>query len=250
MTSPTVLLVNEQPISLDQTIAYLQTAGKLPEFLLDIMSQHVLAQEVQKTDLKLSSYEIEQLLIEFRADHELTNPHDFQAWLANRGLNYETFRRQFIWDLAVDDLKHQISQPRLPDYFQACKPFLDQVVLSWIGVDSEKQASRLHRKLNWNTKFAQLVKTQIKPNDEARAALEVPLSREEMPEEWLAAIDGAQVGAVVGPIATDNQWYFLCVEAVQPAELDADLEAELRDELFDQWLNAKVQDLTVQLQAH
>jgi PPIC-type PPIASE domain len=249
MSSPTILLVNEQPISLEQAIEYLQTSGRLQEFLLDILSQHILTQEVQsKVQLDLSSATIEQFLIDFRTENELIDPNVFQAWLASYGWNYETFRQQLIWNLSLSHLQDQISQPQLHDYFQERKPLLDRVVLSWIGVDTEEQAKTLREELDWGADFAQLVEAHFHPNDPDSSALEVSLTWEEIPEVLIDLVDAAEAGDLLEPIAIEDQWYVFRVEAFQPAELDEGLAAELRDELFEQWLAEQVQQTTVTLQ--
>lgn len=248
MSSPTILRINEQPISLEQTIAYLQTSGKLQEFLLDILSQHILTQEVQsRVHLNLSSEMIEQFLIDFRTDNELIDANVFQAWLASYGMSYEVFRQQFIWNLSLNQLKDQISESQLNAYFQERKPSLDRVVLSWVAVETKDQAKNLSKKLNEGASFAQLAKTYATPNNAENPALEVSLTWEEVPEVLLDLINAAQEGDILEPAFLDDQWYVFQVEDFQPAELDEALEEELSNELFEQWLMEKVSAMNITL---
>lgn len=256
MSSPTLLLINEKPVDLKQAIDYLQMAGTFQEFLLDIMCQHALTEAMRSQgdfsqpsqSFNLPAETIEQSLIDFRTENELTDADDFQEWLASYGITYETFREQFIWNLTLDHLKNQISQPQLTEYFQKRKPFLDQVVLSWIGVETEHQAKNLRRKLNWGTKFDQLVVSQMNSNGNDDSGLAVPLSQGELPDELSDAIQANRPGDVIGPLLIGDRWYIFRVEAFQPAELDEALKAQLKDELFEEWLIEKVKEMDVTLQ--
>ncbi|WP_421658062.1 peptidylprolyl isomerase [Leptothermofonsia sp. ETS-13] len=256
MSSPTLLLVNEKPIDLNQAIDYLQMAGTFQEFLLDILCQHALTEAVRSQSdsseasqsFNLPAETIEQSLIDFRTENELADADDFQDWLASNGVTYETFRQQFVWNLTLNHLKNQISQPQLTEYFQKRKPFLDQVVLSWIGVETENRAKNLRRKLNWGTKFDHLIATQMNSNNNDDNGLAIPLSQGELPDELRDAIEATQPGEVIGPLLIGDRWYVFRVEALQPAELDEALEAQLKDELFEQWLIEKVQQMDVTLQ--
>ncbi len=259
MSSPTLLLINEKPIDLKQAIDYLQMAGTFQEFLLDILCQHVLAEEVRSQShssdaspdsFNLPAETIEQSLIDFRTDNELTDADDFQDWLTSIGFTPETFHQQFVWNLKVDHLKNQISQPQLTEYFQKRKPFLDQVILSWIGVETENQAKSLRRELNWGTKFDHLIASQVNSNGDDDSGLAIPLSQGELPDELRDAIEATQPGEVIGPLLISDRWYIFRVEALQPAELDKELEAQLKDELFEQWLIEKVQQMDVTLQVN
>ena len=256
MSSPTLLLVNEQPISLETAIGYLQTSGRFQEFLLDILCQHALMEEVRsqnqaseasQDDLTVSAETIEQSLIDFRTKNGLVESDDFQDWLASTGITYEMLREQVIWDLTLNGLKNQISQSQLTEYFQKRKPALDLVVLSWIGAETEKRAKNLRWKLDWGTKFSQLMAAQANSDDDD-SGLEIPLSWEDLPETLRDAIESTQPGTVIGPLLLDDRWYVFRIDAFESAELDAALATQLKDELFEQWLAEKVQQMTVKLQ--
>ncbi len=59
------LKIDEQPISLKQAVGYLQLFGRLRPFLQEIVSQHVIYQEIQeRDDLEISTAEREQAAID------------------------------------------------------------------------------------------------------------------------------------------------------------------------------------------
>jgi hypothetical protein len=97
-------------VSFDQVLDYLETAGTLQPFLLEILCQHAIDQELQ-SQASLSPEAIEQMLIDFRIQQELTNSEEFQAWLEEQGITYEILREQLAQNLALEHLKFQVSQP-------------------------------------------------------------------------------------------------------------------------------------------
>jgi parvulin-like peptidyl-prolyl isomerase len=250
MSSPTFLVIDDQPISHEQVLDYLQTSNQLQSFLLTILIQHVLTQGLRsRGSLDLPSELIEQHLLDFCIEHKLIDARDFQDWLASNKLNYEAFRQQLLWNTALNQLKDQITQPQLQAVFLERKPLLDQVVLSWLSVKTQDAAKSLRQQLEAGTPFQQLVEERFQ-YARGISALEVSLSRGEMPEGLREAVDSAQLGAVLGPLALEDGWYLFRIEAFLPAELDDDLQAELEAKIFEQWLMEKVNVLTIQLEVN
>lgn len=79
MESSSFLIVDEQSISLKQALIYLQSAGKLGPFVQEILRQYVLEQELKARDnLTINPAMIEQAVIDFRLQHQLSDPKVFQ----------------------------------------------------------------------------------------------------------------------------------------------------------------------------
>lgn len=279
MSSSIFLVVDEQPLTLEQALNYLQTAGKFQPFLLEIINQYVINQELKaRPGLQLSPEVLEQVLIDFRVKRELTDPQAFQAWLDSNGVSYETFRQQYIWDLTCERLKIWLSQSRLQNYFDQRKPFLDQVILSWVATNTKEQADALRHQIEAGTTIEQLSYeksaiqtlevsdqershplldlwkrfTEVVPdsNNALEVAIKESFSLAEMPEGLREAINPTQPGGLIGPLLINDDWYVLQVDEFLPAELDEALEAQLRDEIFAEWLNERVSAISVKLDTH
>lgn len=282
MSSPSFLVVDEQPLTLEQALNYLQTAGKFQPFLLEILHQYVIHQELKAhPGLQLSPEVLEQSLIDFRVERELADPQAFQVWLDSNGVSYETFRQQYIWYFTCERLKLWLSQSRLQNYFEQRKPFLDQVILSWAAVTTKELADTLRHQIEAGTTFEQLNYeksaiqiveaseqkhshpllqpwkrfTEVVPEfDNAEDVLEIAIAESfslaEIPEELRAAIDQTQPGDLIGPLLMDDDWYVFQVDEFLPAELDEELETQLRDEIFAQWLTERVSAMFVKLEVN
>jgi hypothetical protein len=254
MSSSAFLVIDQQPVSLNQALEYLRISGHLQPFLLEILYQHVLVQAV-KSQVSILPTEMEQQLIEFRLNYQLADADEFQRWLIDRGTNYESFRQQFVWELAVETLKNQICQPQLQSVFLQCKSSFDQVVLSWIEVNTEAEAQSLYEQIAAGAEFEQLAIEHLRSAEidisqglqqlGALTALNEVLTYEELPEEFQEAIQEVQLGAVI-TLVIDYHWYLVRLEDWLPAELD-DVKEHLTNEIFEQWLTEKVEAMTVQL---
>jgi parvulin-like peptidyl-prolyl isomerase len=250
MDAKTFLTVDEQPITLRECLKYLQTSGKLQGFLGDILRQYVLEQELaNREDLEINSAVVEQAVIDFRIQQQLTDPAVFQEWLNRNGSDYSTFHNQITSNFKSEKLKSAITEPKLQEYFIERKVFLDRVVLSRIIVENQELADELKIQIQEGTSFEQLAQEHSIADDRVSNGMMGPVSRGTMPDNIRAAIDSSNPGDLVGPIAIENRWALFRVEQVLPATLDnAQLKQVLQNELFDRWLAEKIQKMAVKLQ--
>lgn len=249
MTAESFLNVDDQPISLGQALKYLQTSGKLGTFVGDILRQHVIEQELQtREDLNAGSAAIEQAVIDFRLQRQLSNPQVFQEWLKSNGTDYDTFHKQVSYGFKLSKLKARIADPKLQEYFIERKLFLDRLVLSRIIVDSQELAEELRTQIDEGASFDQLAKEYSITDDRIVNGMMGPVSRGTLPDILRAAVDLAKPGEVVGSLELDKRWGLFRVEQFLPASLDdPQLRQALQDELFERWLAEKIQKLTVKL---
>ncbi|KAM3100229.1 peptidylprolyl isomerase [Phormidesmis sp. 146-35] len=250
MDAKAFLTVDEQPISLRECLKYLQTSGKLQGFLGDILRQYVLEQELaNREDLEINPAVVEQAVIDFRIQQQLTDPGVFQEWLNRNGSDYSTFHNQITSNFKSEKLKSVITEPKLQEYFIERKVFLDRVVLSRIIVENQELADELKIQIQEGTSFEQLAQEHSIADDRVSNGMMGPVSRGTMPDNIRAAIDSSNPGDLVGPIAIENRWALFRVEQVLPATLDnAQLKQVLQNELFERWLAEKIQKMAVKLQ--
>ena len=250
MDAKAFLTVDEQSISLRDCLKYLQTAGKLQGFLGDILRQYVLEQEIaHREDLEVNSAVIEQAVIDFRLQQQLTDPKVFQEWLNRNGSDYSTFHSQINSNFKVEKLKSVIADAKLQEYFIERKVFLDRVVLSRIIVEHQELADELKIQIQEGTSFEELAQEHSIADDRISNGMMGPVSRGTMPDLIRSAIDSAEPGDLVGPIEVEQRWALFRVEQVIPATLDnQQLRQTLQTELFERWLAEKIQKMTVKLQ--
>lgn len=244
------LVVDNYPISLAQALKYLQASGRMQLLIGDILRQHVIEQEIQaRTDLDINPALTEQAIIDFRLQNQLTDSKQFQEWLASQGTDRSTFHTQINFGFKLEKLKAAVTQPKLQEYFIERKLFLDRVVISRIIVAEQELAEELASQIEEGASFEQLAKEYSLTDDRLVNGMMGPISRGSLPDVLRAALDAADPGEVVGPLAIDGRWGLFRVEQFLPASLEQNqLKQVLENELFEQWLAEKIQKLTVKLQ--
>lgn len=250
MESLSFLTVDNQSISLEQAVKYLQASGKLTKFIGDIIRQYIIEQEIStRDDVDISPALTEQTIIDFRLKNQLTEPENFQEWLKKNGTDYATFHSSVAFGFKLEKLKALVTEPKLPEYFIERKIYLDRVVLSRIFVDDSELSEELQTQIEEGGSFEQLAKEYSLAEDRIVNGMMGPVSRGTLPDILRAAVDAANPGQLIGPIELDGRYGLFRVEQFLPASLeDTQLKQALQNELFEKWLAEKIQTLTVKLQ--
>ncbi len=251
MTSESFITVDDQPITLAQAVRYLQMGRKFDAFIGEILRQYVIEQEVEtREDLNINPAMVEQAVVDFRLERQLTDAKKFQEWLSSNGLNYETFRDQVSYSFKFRRLRDVVTDAKLQEYFIERKIYLDRVVLSRIIVDNQDLAEELKSQVMEGTApFEQLARDYSLTDDKIVNGMVGPVSRGTMPDSLRSALDTAKIGDIVGPLGMEERWGLFRVENIMNATLDdRQVQANLRDELFEQWLAEKLEKLPIRLQ--
>lgn len=250
MVSQPFLTVDDQPISLAQALQYLQSSGKLKAFIGDILRQYLIEQELKNPgDVDVNPALIEQAVIDFRLQRQLSDPKMFAEWLKSNGQTYESFHASVAFGFKLEKLKAQITEPKLQEYFIERKLFLDRVVLSRILVNEQELAEELGSQIEEGASFEQLAREYSIADDRILNGMMGPVSRGTLPDVLRAAIDSASLGDLIGPLELEGRWILFRVEQFLPASLDdGQLKQALQNELFEQWVAQKIQNMTVKLQ--
>jgi parvulin-like peptidyl-prolyl isomerase len=250
MVSQPFLTVDDQPINLTQALQYLQTSGKLKAFIGDILRQYVIERELQTREaLDVNPALIEQAVIDFRLQRQLTDPKVFADWLQSNGQDYTTFHTSVAFGFKLERLKAQITEPKLQEYFIERKLFLDRVVLSRILVNEREVAEELATQIEEGASFEQLAREYSIADDRVLNGMMGPVSRGVLPDIVRAGVDSVQPGEVIGPLEVEERWLLFRVEQFLPASIEnAQLKLALQNELFEQWIAKEIQNMNVKLQ--
>jgi len=249
MNSKPFLSIDNQTISVTQALAYLRATGDLQPFLLKIIRQHILEIELQTSnDLEIDSTIIEQAVIDFRFENQLTDPDNFQEWLKAQGISYAEFRYQIAARLKIEKLKAVVTAPKLEEYFNANKALLDQIILSRIVVAAKDFALSLRSQiLEDSNRFESLAREHSLTDDRLVKGLVGPINLGQIPEQIREYVATATPGELIGPLEIDGRYTLVRVEQFLPAFLEGSLKQQLQEQLFDQWLQEKAQKMTIKM---
>jgi parvulin-like peptidyl-prolyl isomerase len=250
MESSSFLSINDQPITISQVVKFLQTSGKLGQFISDVLRQYTIEEEIQvRTDIEINPTLTEQKIIDFRLKNQLTEPEKFQEWLNNSGSDYITFHASVTANFKAEKLKLSIAEPQLTEHFIERKLFLDRVVLSRIVVNTKELAEEIQTQIEEGSSFEQLAREYSLTDERVFNGMMGPISRGTMPDILRSVVDTAAPGQLIGPIELEGRFGLFRVEHFLPASLDdVQLKQTLINELFEKWLAEKIQKLTVKLQ--
>ena len=243
------LTADEQSLTLGQALRYLKSSGKLESVLWEIIRQHVIEQELQTQQVAINPDVIDQVVMDFRLENQLTDYESFQQWLASEGIDSASFRQQIASNLKVERLKATVTQPNLQEYFIERKLFLDRVVLSRLVVEERSLAQELKSQIvEDGAKFEQLAQEYSVAEDRIFNGMMGAVSRSTMPDALRSVVDLANPGDLLGPLEIQGLWYLVRVEKFLSAVLDEQMGQELQDELFEKWLEDKIQAMNVKLE--
>ena len=114
MESQSFITVDGKPLSLQQSLMYLRATGRLEPFISDILRQYVTEQEIKRReDVAIEPGTIEQSIIDFRLEHQLTDSKKFQDWLNSNGLDFSTFHAQVMARFQQEKLKEVVTKDKL-----------------------------------------------------------------------------------------------------------------------------------------
>ncbi|ERT05834.1 PPIC-type PPIASE domain protein [Lyngbya aestuarii BL J] len=245
------LTVNDEPITLGQSLRYLQSSGKLQSFIGEMLRQYILDKELEaQENLNINSASVEQAVINFRLERNLSDPQAFQEWLERNQMSYDSFHQQVEAGFKRETLKLSIVQPQLEAYFQERKSFLDTIILSRIVVADYELAETLHRRLQEEeARFEQLAREYSLTPERNVNGMMGAVSLGSLPENLKPIMTGAALGQIVGPVEIEGRWCIFRVEQLIEASFeDSKLKQKLQNELFERWINEKLKSLTVKMQ--
>ncbi|MDJ0696984.1 peptidylprolyl isomerase [Mastigocoleus sp. MO_188.B34] len=250
MQANSFFTVDSQPITFEQALKYLQSSGEMGNFVGEILRQHILEQELlSREELQINPVIIEQAIINFRLEQQLTEPKVFEQWLTSNNLTYESFHHRFEKGFQLERLKDEITLPKLQEVFIEKKIFLDRVVLSRLIVENQELLEELKTQIEeGEASFEKLVQEYSITEDKIFNGMMGLLSRGQLPDELRAAVDLASPGDLMGPIEIEKNWCLFRMEQCISASLsDEQLKETLKNEIFEQWLTQKIQEKEVQL---
>ncbi|MEO1208145.1 MAG: peptidylprolyl isomerase [Cyanobacteria bacterium J06638_20] len=247
---PAFIAINGQDaISLGQAFRYLQRIGEVDAFIGNVLRQYLLEQAFeQDPELAIAPTEIEQKMLEFRQNNQLTDSFQYREWLESQGLDEALFQERFLAELRIYKLREHLAELRLQEYFIERKLFCDQVILSRIVVAEQELAEELFLQLQDGASFENLAREYSITDDGLFNGMFGKVSRGNLPDALRAKLDIAIPGSVVNPIDMEGNWYIFRLEHNLPATLDNPaVRQALLDELLEEWILDRLRELDIEI---
>lgn len=235
-------------LSLLDLLRRLHQRGRLQPLLREVALEQSLLSHATQVGLTITNDELQQAANRFRQRNGLASAELTKQWLAGQGLSEPDFEAVLERDLLTDKFKDHLAATQTEATFTAQASAYDRVRLRLLVVPREDLANELLNQLHEDSAdFAQLARTHsIHPSCTHGGLLGLIWHKHLRPEVG-ERVGGADVGDVVGPVATPEGFCLFLVEDKQPAELDEPTRALIRQEVYNAWVHEQLPLIRVDL---
>lgn len=249
MESTPFLTIDNDLITLSDAIKYLKKTGGLPRMIADILRQYLLEKELNtRTDLTVDSLQVEQAVLDFRLQNQLTDANRYRTWLTANGISHEEFKNQVAFGIAVEKFKNELTQSQLEETFKNRKPLLDRVVLSRIVLNEKDLAEDIAKQIQANpSQFEPLARKYSLTEDKTVNGIMGPVRLGTLPPILKEELENNRPKNLIGPLEIDGRYCLFRYEEFLPATLES-VKRELQNQLFEQWMQEKLAKMTIKLE--
>jgi parvulin-like peptidyl-prolyl isomerase len=252
----TTLAPLEEPLigRLDTPLQRLSQKVMSGEELVELLQQYWLLPKLQRElviDAELmtivcSQEEIFNAYKAFYHQHQINSDADRVTWLERNHCTLTQFEYLVLKQIKLDRFKQTVFAHKVDSYFLQRKSQLDRAVYSLLRVKDLHLAQELFFRIqDGEVVFTDLVQ-QYSGGEEAEMGGLVGPHEMSVPHPTLAqALRSLQVGKVSAPIQIADWFVIVKLEKRLPAQLDKAMRTRLTDELYEQWIQAKLNQLAV-----
>jgi peptidylprolyl isomerase len=232
----------ETQLTVGGLFEWLRTQGRLGPLVREALAARLVREQARKADLSTKAEELQEAADHFRRRHGLYSAADTRAWLAAQGLSVDNFEASLEQDILAAKLRQHLTATEVDGHFAAHQADFDRLRLALVLVPRDDQARELASQV------------REEGRDLAEAAREqglhlerVETLRKELTGPLGSALGPAEVGQLVGPVATPLGFALVLVEERRRAELDGATRQRIQDDLFEGWLAARMRQATLNL---
>lgn len=227
-------------ISGQEAIALLQKFWMLPQLQRELILDEELA------SVNCSQEEVFGAYKAFYQKYQINSDADRDTWLIRNKCTLEQFEHSVLRSIKLDRFKQITFGNKVGSYFLQRKTQLDRAIYSLLRVKDPHLAQELFFRIqDGEATFTELVK-QYSGGKEADVGGVVGPHALSIPHPILAAkISSLQPGELAPPLQVADWFVIVRLEKFFPAQLDKSIQAQLIDELYEQWLQDRLNELSV-----
>jgi parvulin-like peptidyl-prolyl isomerase len=224
----------------EEAVSLLQKFWMLPQF------QRELILDAELALVNCSQEEIFNAYKTFYQQYQINSDADRAEWLVRNKCTLAQFEHSIIRTLKLDRFKQTTFGHKVESYFLQRKSQLDRAIYSLLRVKDPHLAQELFFRIqDREATFTELVK-QYSGGQEADVGGVVGPHELSVPHPVLAAkLSSLQPGELSPPLQIADWFVVVRLEKFLPAQLDRAMQARLIDELYEQWLQARLNELSM-----
>ncbi|PSB55755.1 peptidylprolyl isomerase [Chamaesiphon polymorphus] len=232
----------QNAISGEEVIGLLQKYWMLPQLQREIILDEELASIMCSQEEIFSAYKA------FYQKYQINSDEDRATWLERNNCTLEQFEHSVMRTIKLDRFKQLTFNGKVDSYFLQRKAQLDRAIYSLLRVKDPHLAQELFFRIqDKEATFTELVK-QYSGGQEAEIGGVVGPHELSVPHPLLAQkLSSLKPGQLSPPVHIADWFVVVRLEKYIPAQLDKTMRSRLIEELYEQWLQAKLNQLKVKL---
>ena len=226
----------------EQVVRFLKNNIQLKDVCQKILYQRVIQQAAQERGITVTPEEIQDDADRQRRELRLEKAADTLAWLTDRLIAPEDWEAGIRAQLLSKKLAEHLFAKDIEKVFGQNKLNFDQVLLYQIIFSDAKLAREIFYQLE-EREISFYEAAHLYDIDEKRrnqCGCEGKIDRWKLKADLSAAVFGAKIGEVIGPITSPQGVHLLMVEELIPAELTPERHQEIMDKMFQEWLDGEL----------
>ncbi|MGF1521511.1 MAG: peptidylprolyl isomerase [Leptolyngbyaceae cyanobacterium] len=230
------------PPHAEEVINLLKEDLRLKKNYERIWRQKIIEEVAQARNLTVTSEEIQEEAEQQRRKQRLEKADDTLKWLADHRVTEDEWEAGIQKYLLSQKLAKALFDDQVEKHFAQNKMSFERLLLYQIGVEDRKVAQELFYQIEEKEisfyEAAHLY--DIDENRRNRCGFEGKIYRKHLKPDIAAAVFGAPLKEVIGPLEIEKKHYLFFAEEFIPAELTSERYQEIIFKLFEEWLNGEL----------
>jgi parvulin-like peptidyl-prolyl isomerase len=231
-----VFKIGEQIVTSEDLLPLLGKYRLLPQLAREMIIDRALA------EVECTAEEQEKARQAFYQRYGIATEDQLKAWLSQNSMTLEQLDELALRDLKLEKFKQASWENKLESYFLQCKGQLDRVVYSLIRTQDAGIAQELYFRIQESENSFFELAQQYSQGPEAQTGGLIGPVELNIPHPQIAQmLTASKLGQLWPPTRIGDWWIIIRLEKYLPAQLDLSTRQRLLNELFQEWLNAQVQ---------
>jgi parvulin-like peptidyl-prolyl isomerase len=223
-----------------EAIDLLQKFSMIPQF------QRELILDAELANVNCSQEEILGAYKNFYQQYHINSDADRDTWLVQNKCTLAQLEHSVLRSIKLDRFKQMTFGHKVESYFLQQKSQFDRVIYSLLRVKDSHLAQELFFRIqDGEATFTELVQ-QYSGGQEADVGGVVGPQELSVPHPVLAQkLKSLQPGEVSPPLSVADWFIIVRLEKFIPAQLDRVMQARAIDELYEQWMQSRLAELSI-----
>ncbi|GAB6926559.1 hypothetical protein JCM10914A_05420 [Paenibacillus sp. JCM 10914] len=202
--------------------------------------QKVIERYALEAGISVAGEELQLGVDRFRRENDLLRVADVNEWLERHYMTLDDLADRVHAELIEAKVAAHVSLPLIEPYFYEHRLSFDSAVISRIVMKEYGASRELLFRIEEGDDFYTLARRySVEEETKAAGGYVGEVTRVDLTPAVSAAVFGATMGEILGPIETKQGFLLVKVEAIASAQLNESVREQIQSIVFEQWVDAK-----------